>query len=127
MRRNAALLISGIVTAFVMVLVIGLAGGMNWLTSTAQAAAPATVGQNVTVTGSTGQQGNAQSADPARLQQEVNTYKTQLQQAYDKLQAAYDQISQLQSQQATGLPRQGDRRHGREGGLDQFFGGQGDD
>lgn|GEM_PF-1982880 len=91
MRRKAAMLVSGIITAFVMVVVIGLLQLSGRVGNTAQAAAlPSTGPAQATVNGA-----DPTNADVATLQAEVAAYRDQLQQAYTALQQAYQQIQLL--------------------------------
>ncbi len=115
MNRRTAMLLSGAITAFALMLVIGLVYGANRFNSAAGAAAPAVTG--ATADGSSAQ---ANSAEVAALQQQVQTLKTQLQQSYSDLQNAYNQITALQGQNTGG----GRLRNGR-GSLNQNpLGGQ---
>lgn len=122
MGRNSAMFVSGIVTAFLLMLFIGLAGGSRWFMGTAQAAAPgqATLQAQLSAPGSTSASGQS-SADVATLEKEVAAYKTQLQQSYDQLQQAYNQIATLQQQVQTGQ-----QRRFRGGGSSPFLGGNDD-
>lgn len=107
MGRKWALLLSGIVTAFAMVVVIGLINQAANQPAGVQAASAAestpavsaitgdTASTDVTANTGVGQNG----ADVARLQAELNAYKQQLDKAYSDLQAAYDQIQAMQQQQ----------------------------
>ena len=99
--RKTALLISGFVTAFAMVVVIGLVGASGQFVQNAQAASvQATAPVQGAVTQGATQ--TATSAEVATLQAEVANYRTQLQKAYQDLQSAYDQIQALNAQQRSG-------------------------
>jgi peptidoglycan hydrolase CwlO-like protein len=137
MRRKVALLVSGAVTAFVLILVIGLASATGWSDTAAQAAAPTplaapTAVNDVVMSGSStaeveklrAEAANAKAqlealqteaannkAQMETLQTEVATYKTELESAYQDLQTAYDQISQLQN----ALTQRGRNRGDRNG------------
>lgn len=113
MRRETALVVSGIVTAFAMVAVIGLFGLSARQVKTAQAASVAQ-GVGAVAVSQTGQL----STDVATLQAEVVVYQEQLQEAYSALQQAYNEIQVLS---ATGGSR-GSRGRGGSGQF-QFFGG----
>jgi TolA-binding protein len=110
------MLLSGAITAFALMVVIGLVYGANRFTSAADAAsapltAPALQGN---------QAGN--STDVTELQQQVQTLKSELDKAYSDLQTAYNQISVLQSQASTG-GRFGGERESRGAQQFPFFGG----
>lgn len=132
MQRKTAMLISGAVTAFVLMLVVGLVFGASStpaVAKTAAVSAPAPVA-------------NASSTNVAALQQQVQQdqtvisqyqaqlqqYKDQLTKAYSDLQTAYNQINTLQNSAQASQGRQGRSRGGEGGrsGLPGFFGG-GDD
>ena len=117
MRRKTALILSGIVTAFAMVVVIGLFGLSARQGNTAQAASIAQVGGRAAID-NTGQL----STDVATLQFEVVTYQQQLQEAYLALQQAYAEIQVLSSNGSRGF-----RGGGGSGQLQSFDGGFGDD
>ncbi len=134
MPRKTAMLLSGTITAFVLMVVIGLVFSANQLGSipVAQAAPANNNAANASANN---------SADVTALQQQVQTYKSQLQQAYSDLQQAYDQINQLQqavqTMQAQGQGGFRSRQRGGEGfgqgqgqsspfNSEGFFGG-GDD
>ena len=102
MRRKTALLISGIVTAFAMVLVLGL---LSASARDAQAAQQAPAPSEVVPASDPA--GTATADQVASLQAEVDQYKTALNQAYSDLQAAYSQIQQLQAQTSGGRLRRG--------------------
>jgi hypothetical protein len=90
MRRKTALILSGIVTAFALVVVIGLFGLSGRQVNTAQAASVGRTGEGVSLD-QTGQL----STDVATLQAEVVAYQQQLQEAYAALQQAYVEIQML--------------------------------
>ena len=118
MRRKTALVLSGIVTAFAMVAVVGLFGLSARQAKTAQASSVAQGGSSVDVS-QTGQL----STDVIALQAEVVAYQRQLQEAYSALQQAYDEIQVLSA-------NNGSRgfRNGEGSGQFQFNnGGVGDD
>jgi hypothetical protein len=108
MRRKTALILSGVVTAFAMVAVIGLFGLSGRQGNTAQAASVARTGDGVTL-----DQAGQLSTDVATLQAEVVAYQQQLQEAYSALQQAYDQIQVLSAA--------GSRGFRNRGGSGQFF------
>jgi peptidoglycan hydrolase CwlO-like protein len=91
MKTKTALIVSGLVTVYVMALVIWVLGGFGWFASKAQASSGA--GQAAAAPAST---------DVATLQQEIATYQQELQQANTQLQAAYNEIATLQSQLESG-------------------------
>jgi Tfp pilus assembly protein FimV len=91
-NRKAAFFSAGIITSIVMVLVLGLAGGASRLNQVASAAG--TAGTQTTASSTV----CANPADVATLQAQLNDYQTALQQANAQLQAAYNEISGLQSQ-----------------------------
>ena len=93
MKRKTALIVSGVVTAAVMVVAIGLLQLSGRFSNTAQAAPVKAVASQVT--------GN-NSTDVATLQAEVAAYQAQLQQAYTDLQQAYNQIQALSSANGNG-------------------------
>lgn len=103
MKTKTALIVSGMVTVYVMVLVIWVLGGFGWFAPTAQASPAASNPVAVTASAST---------DVATLQQEAAAYRQELQQANAQLQAAYNEIATLQSQLASG----GNGFNGRQGG-----------
>lgn len=115
MRRKTALLLSGVITAFLMVIFIGLAGSAGWFSQQAVSAAPAVASAPAAA---------ANSTDVAALQAQVATYRQQLQKAYSDLQAAYDQIQTLSQQQAQagnsgGFGERRFRNNGGQPGLAQ--------
>src|SRR5665811_113918 len=89
-KRNSALLLSGIVTAFVMVIVVGLVLLSGRAAQVAQAAA-ADVPSGQAPDPST-------TSDVATLQAEVQAYKQALQKADTDLQTAYGQVKTLNGQ-----------------------------
>jgi hypothetical protein len=101
MQRKTALVVSGIITAFVMVVVVGLVQ-MSGRASAAQPVSLTLPGGQATLSGA----GDA-STDVATLQAEVAAYRAQLQQAYDALQQAYNEIQVLSS--ADGFRGRGER------------------
>jgi septal ring factor EnvC (AmiA/AmiB activator) len=118
MKTKMALIVSGAVTAFVIMLVIGLLGGANWFTQTIFAAGTS---DPATVTGST-------STDVATLQRQAATYQQELQQANTQLQAANNEIATLQAElraSGSGLNNRrfrGDDQNGQQGGFFNPFG-----
>jgi hypothetical protein len=115
MGRKTALVLSGMVTAFAMVAMIGLFGLSASQSKTAQAAASQTNG--AVDFDQTGQL----STDVATLQAEVVAYQQQLQEAYTALQQAYVEIQVLSANGSRGFRNRGDS------GQFQFFdGGSGD-
>lgn len=117
MKTKMALIVAGAVTAFVIVLVIGMLGGAGWF---AQSVSAASASDPASVTGST-------STDVATLQQEVATYQQELQQANTQLQAAYNEIATLQSELASGSGSnnrrfRGDDQNEQQGGFFNPFG-----
>jgi hypothetical protein len=90
MRHKTALILSGIVTAFAMVAVIGLFGLSARQSHTAQAAsvAAAPAGFSLDPSGQL-------PTDVTTLQAEVVAYQQQLQEAYQALQQAYVEIQVL--------------------------------
>ncbi len=89
MRRNMALIVSGVITTFALVLTLGLLIASGQLGQVAQAA-PATRNEQAAVSANDGL-----STDVRTLQAEVIADREQLQQAYAALQQAYDQIQVL--------------------------------
>lgn len=95
MSKKATLIIAGVVTSVVMVLVLGLAGGASWFSPVTSAA------DSQTATTSTAAASDAVCVNPqdaAALQAQLNDYQAALQQANTQLQAAYNEIAQLQAQ-----------------------------
>ncbi len=88
-KRKSALFLSGIVTAFVMVVVIGLVLISGRAAQVAQAA---------TVDVPTVQASDAAATDVATLQAQVQAYKQALQKRDADLQSAYNQIQTLNDQ-----------------------------
>jgi chromosome segregation ATPase len=76
--------VSGMVTAFVIVLVIGFVGRAGWLTQTASSAASAGLASS--------------NSDAATWQAKAAQYQAELQQANTQLQAAYNEIATLQAE-----------------------------
>lgn len=109
MNRRTALLLSGAVTAFLLMVVVGLVYGADRFSSAAAVASGANPSALAGVSGNSGDRQAANPADVAALQEQVQTLKSQLQQAYTDLQTAYDQISALQSQGTGGRFRNGGR------------------
>jgi hypothetical protein len=111
MSRKAAVIIAGGVTTVVMVLVFGLGGFATRLNGPSSAAS------------SNDPQGTAAAvcanpSDVAALQSELKDYQSALQQANTQLQAAYDEITRLQSQ-----GRFSGENEQNEGGFFNPFGG----
>ncbi len=146
MQRKTAMMISGAVTAFVLMLVVGLVFGASSTPAVAKTTAlssPVSAPPPVA---------NANSTDVAALQKQVQQdqavinqyqtavgqyqsqlqqYKDQLTKAYSDLQTAYSQINTLQSAQSNqgrlGRFRgEGGGTGGARSGVPGFFGG-GDD
>jgi len=88
MKRKTALIVSGVVTAVVMVVAIGMLQLSGRFSNAAQAASVKAIAGQATINNST---------DVATLQAEVAAYQAQLQQAYTDLQQAYNQIQALSS------------------------------
>lgn len=92
MSKKIALLIAGVITSIVMVLALGMAGGASWFNQGASAAgdgdSPAAATTTVSVS----------PADVAALQVQLADYQAALEQANTQLQAAYDEIAELQAQ-----------------------------
>jgi ABC-type phosphate transport system substrate-binding protein len=111
MGRNKAMFISGLVTALLMMVVVGLAGSAGWFRSRSGEAAPPSEAAIQTA--------DPGAADSATLRQQVSEYRQQLSQAYTDLQTAYDQIGQLQ--RAIGAQNAQRSRQGgfRNGGFDR--------
>jgi hypothetical protein len=107
MRRKTALILSGIVTAFAMVAVLGLFGLSGRQGNAAQAASGLRSGDGAAFD-RTGQA----STDVATLQAEVVAYQQQLQEAYAALQRAYVEIQVLSGNS---------RGFGNRDGSGQFF------
>jgi peptidoglycan hydrolase CwlO-like protein len=107
MSKKAAFLIAGIVTSIVMVLVVGVAYGAIRFNQPAAAAAtqdpPATATSAVC----------ANPADVTALQAQLSDYQAALQQANTQLQAAYDEITALQSQGTYSRGYDGEEHSGR--------------
>ncbi len=138
MPRKTTMLLSGIITAFVLMVVVGLVYGADRygaaaagasataITTTAAAVDPGAPTAN--------NQANADAAAQiAALQNQVQQYKQQLQQAYSDLQQAYDQIqtmnNYLSQSQGTGRRFRGERENGlqqQQPGGQGFFGGSDD-
>jgi uncharacterized protein HemX len=78
--------VAGMMTAFVIVLVIGLVGRAGWFTQTAQSSSAASAGIA---------SGNS---DAATWQAKAAQYQAELQQANAQLQAAYNEIATLQAE-----------------------------
>jgi peptidoglycan hydrolase CwlO-like protein len=76
--------VSGMVTALVIVLVIGLVGRASWFTQTASSAASAGIASG--------------NSDAATWQSKAAQYQAELQQANAQLQAAYNEIATLQAE-----------------------------
>ena len=130
MKRRSALLIAGIVTAFVMVIVVGLVLLSNRAAQVAQAAAADVP--------------SVQAPDPATitdvptLQAELKAYQQALGKAHSDLQTAYNQIQTLDGQvsQLTQSVQQlqdgqsgfssGRRARGSDSARAPFFGGHDD-
>jgi hypothetical protein len=112
MRHKTALILSGIVTAFVLVAVIGLFGLSATQSPKAQAASAVVASPGVSVDPS-----GQLSTDVPTLQAEVVAYQQQLAQAYQALQQADAEIQVLQ---ASGARR---FRNGGGSGEFQFFNG----
>jgi hypothetical protein len=93
MKRKMALIMSGVVTAVVMVVVIGLLQLSGNFSNVAQAAPVKAAASQATINNST---------DVATLQAEVAAYRAQLQQAYADLQQAYNQIQALSGANGNG-------------------------
>ncbi len=93
MKRKMALIVSGVVTAVVMVVAIGLLQLSGRFNNAAQAAPVKAVASQATINDST---------DVATLQAEVAAYQAQLQQAYSDLQQAYSQIQALSGANGNG-------------------------
>ena len=128
MQHKTALLLSGAITAFALMVVIGLVYGANRFGATAAAATPSPLAQVAQA------DPRSNSAEVATLQAQIQQYRSQLQQAYSDLQAAYDQINALNSAQAQGggpgQLRGGEREHGFSGQPplnQQSFGQRSDD
>ncbi len=122
MRRNTALFLSGVVTAFVMVVVIGLIALSGQFGQEAQAA---TLSNNTS-----GEAASLQASDPgkttdvATLQAEANAYKQALQKADNDLQNAYNQVKSL-NDQVNQLTQQIQNAQVNQDSSGQgFFGGQ---
>jgi hypothetical protein len=113
MKHRMALIISGLITAFVMVVAVGLVALSGQATSAAQAQAPepaiTAVATGPAAAGSTA----SDRAEIQALQQQVVTYRSQLQQAYSDLQQAYDQIQALQASNSGSGDGFGDGERGR--------------
>ncbi|MEJ2210304.1 MAG: periplasmic heavy metal sensor [Anaerolineae bacterium] len=93
MSKRVTLIIAGVVTALVLVLVLGVAGGASWFSPATSAAG----NQSPSATAA----GGAVCLNPqdaAALQAQLNDYQAALQQANTQLQAAYNEIAQLQAQ-----------------------------
>jgi hypothetical protein len=117
MRRKTAVILSGIVTAFAMVVVLGLFGLSARQGNTAQAATAARLGDVVAF-----DESGQLSTDVATLQAEVVAYQQQLQEAYLALQQAYGEIQVLSANGSRGF------RNGGGTGRFQFYDeGSGDD
>ncbi len=90
MKRKSALFLSGVITAFVMVVIVGLvllSGRAAQVAQAASADLPSVQAPNPMTT-----------TDVATLQAEVQAYKQALQKADGDLQTAYDQIRTLNGQ-----------------------------
>jgi Tfp pilus assembly protein FimV len=109
--KRGAFLIAGVITATVMVLVLGVASRAGWFSQRASAAGtadpPAAATDVVCV----------DPVDLAALQAQVKDYQAALQQANTQLQAAYDEIAALQTQR-----RFSGEREGNEHGFGSFYG-----
>ncbi len=124
MPRKTAMIVSGAITAFVLMVVLGLVYGSNQLAAAAGAATPqAPIAAQAQA--AAGAQGSPAASDPglqdkdaeiAQLQAEVQAYKQQLDQATTQLQDAYNQLQSLANTQNS----QGGRRRFRdsEGGFE---------
>src|SRR5512136_2789642 len=110
MKRKMALVLSGIVTAFVMVSMIGLFGLSANQSNTVRAAPPA----QSSATGSFDGSGQG-STDVATLRAEVVAYQQQLREAYLALQQAYNEIQLLSGNESRNF------RNGGGSGQPQFF------
>ena len=86
--------ISGMVTAFVIVLVIGLVGRAGWFTLTAQPSSAASAGIA------------SANSDVATWQAKAAQYQAELQQADAQLQATYNEIATLQAEIGVGCSTQ---------------------
>lgn len=106
MQHKTAMLLSGAITAFVLMVVIGLVYGANRFGASA---APATPSPSAQVAPDNPR---SNSAEVATLQAQIQQYRSELQQAYSDLQAAYNQINAQNSAQAQG------------GGTRRFGGGE---
>jgi hypothetical protein len=140
MPRKTALFLSGIITAFILMVVVGLVYGANRYGAAAAAPAnPAAVAAALAsdtaapaqLANNSGTGAAASAADVAALQAQVQQYKQQLQQAYSDLQQAYDQIQTMNNTLSQG--QGGGRRFRGEGGNEQqqpgsqgIFGGSDD-
>ncbi len=118
MRRKTALVLSGMVTVFAMVAVIGLFGLSARQARIVQAAA-VTRGESAVDVSQTGQL----STDVTTLQAEVVAYQQQLQEAYSALQQAYNEIQVLSANNGS----RGFRDRGNSGQSQFNDGGVGDD
>jgi hypothetical protein len=116
MRRKTTFILSGIVTAFAMVAVIGLFGLAGKQGGTAQAASPAEPAGRLAV-----DQSGQLSTDVATLQAEVVAYQQQLEVAYAALQQAYGEIQML-----SGGGSRSFRNRGGSGQFQFFDGGSSD-
>ena len=117
MRRKTRLVLSGTVTAFAMVVMIGLFGLSAIQGKTAQAATASRTNDVVAF-----DQSGQLSTDVVTLQAEVIAYQQQLQEAYSALQQAYGEIQMLSGNGSRGF------RNGGGSGQFQFFDqGLGDD
>ncbi len=145
MQRKTAMLISGGVTAFVLMLVVGLVFGASATPAVAKTQPLSSAAVSVPAPVA-----SANSTDVAALQKQVQQdqtvmnqyqtaigqyqsqlqqYKDQLTKAYSDLQTAYNQINTLQNAAQSNQGRLGRFRGGNSGGqsgLPGFFGG-GDD
>jgi hypothetical protein len=117
MRHRTVMILSGVVTAFVLVAVIGLFGLSAKQSPTAQAASPAVASAGVSLDPS-----GQLSTDVPTLQAEVVAYQQQLDQAYQALQQAYAEIQVLQAGGARRF-----RNGGGSGNFQFFNGGSPDD
>ncbi len=117
MKRRTMLVLSGMVTAFVLVAIIGLFGLSASQAKTARAATISAATSSQTndppVFDQTGQQ---LSTDVPTLQAEVIAYQQQLQQSYAALQQAYNEIQVLSAGGSRGF-------RNREGSGELFGGG----
>ena len=117
MKHRMALFVSGLITALVMVVAVGLIALSGQDSSAAQAqplqpaAAVATPGLPTTELAAPSSAAQ-DSAEVDALRQQVETDRAQLQKAYSDLQQAYDEIQALQAASGSG---EGGFRNGQRG------------